>query len=76
MARTVWPGRVFLDRVAIQEVLTATKIQKNVTERCGPETASSTFRAMTPPRTAETPAMTSTTWEGTVGQRHLIGLPL
>lgn len=43
-------------------VLTATKIQKNVTERCGPEMASSTFRAMTPPRTAETPAITSMTW--------------
>ena len=46
---------------ALLAVLTATKIQKNVTERCGLETASSTFRAMTPPRTAETLAVTSMT---------------
>lgn len=31
-------------------------------EKCGPETALSTFRAMTPPRMAETPATTSMTW--------------
>ena len=53
-------------------VLTATKIQKNVTERCGPEMASSTFRAMTPPRMAETPAITSMTWgrANSKGQHH------
>lgn len=43
------------------DILTATKIQKKVTEKCGLERASSRFRAMTPPRTAETPAITSTT---------------
>lgn len=51
-------------RAGQRGVLTATRIQKNVTERCGPETESSTFRAMIPPRTAEMPAITSTTWRG------------
>lgn len=60
---------------ATQGVLTATKIQKNVTERCGPEMASSTFRAMTPPRMAETPAITSMTWGQRVSPRGTGRLP-
>lgn len=60
---TVRPGQPQGTK-ATRDVLTATNIQKNVTERCGPEMVSSTFRAMTPPRTAETPAITSMTCRG------------
>lgn len=49
---------------AAPDALTATKIQKKVTARCGLATASCTFRVMTPPSTAETPAITSMTWGG------------
>lgn len=44
--------------------LTATRIQKKVTARCGLATASCTFSVMTPPSTADTPATTSMTCGG------------
>lgn len=42
-------------------LLTATKIQKNVTERYGPETRTSIFKAIIPPNTDEIPIITSIT---------------
>lgn len=43
------------------ELLTATKIQKNVTERYGPDTRTSIFKAIMPPNTDEIPIITSIT---------------
>lgn len=42
-------------------LLTATKIQKNVTERYGPETRTSIFKAIIPPNTDDIPIITSIT---------------
>lgn len=45
----------------IKEQLTATRIQKNVTDKYGPGSSASMFSAIIPPKTAEIPTMTSIT---------------
>lgn len=51
-------------------LLTATKIQKKVTERYGPEISTSIFKAIIPPNTAEIPIITSTTLK----KKNMIGI--
>lgn len=47
--------------IIIKKKLTATRIQKNVTDKYGPGSRASIFSAIIPPKTAEIPTMTSIT---------------